>query len=87
MSKVRGFTPPFGKQNLTNDEGAIMTVAEQWKEEGREEGEIRKAKKTALSLLDQDVDINVISKATELSIDEIKKLKAENQKDFDEDKK
>ena len=77
----------YCKQNLTNDEGAIMTVAEQWKEEGREEGEIRKAKKTALKMLEKEMDINMISEITELSIDEIKKLKAENQKDFDEDKK
>lgn len=78
----------YCKQNLTDDEGAIMTVAEQWKAEGREEGReeerLNMTKKTVLKMLEQNLDVNVISKVTELSINDIKKLEAENEADFEE---
>ena len=59
-----------------------MTLAEIWKQEGREEGiergieqGIEKGKKeTARSLLDEGVDINIISSATGLSLQEIRNL-------------
>ncbi len=41
----------WSKQNLTDDEGAIMTVAEQWREEG--------VKKTALKMLKKKIDIDI----------------------------
>ncbi len=57
-----------------------MTIAEMLKQEGRKEG-VEKGRKegieetkkeTARSLLDEGVDINIISSATGLSLQEIK---------------
>ena len=69
----------WSKQNLKDDEEVIMTVAEQWIEQG--------VKKTALKMLKREMDIDTISEITELSVGEIKKLEAENQENFEEDKK
>ena len=64
----------------TINEEKIMTLAEIWKQEGRKEG-VEKGRKegieetkkeTARSLLDEGVDINIISSATGLSLQEIK---------------
>ena len=44
------------------------------KDEGREEGSTTKAIEIAKSMLAENIDINIISKCTGLSIDEIKSL-------------
>ena len=56
----------------------VMTVAEQWKK--------REKKETALRMLEEELDLNLISKVTELTIDQIEEIKAENQDYFDEKK-
>ena len=70
------------KELTENNRGKIMALADRLEEKGIEKG----VKKTALRLLDQNVDIEIISKATELSVDQIEELKAENQDYFDEKK-
>ncbi len=51
-----------------------MTLAEMLKQEGRKEGIEETKKETARSLLDEGVDINIISSATGLSLQEIRNL-------------
>jgi len=46
------------------------------REEGIEEGEKEKAKKTAIRMLEDGFEIEMISKYTELPVEEIKKLSA-----------
>ena len=48
---------------------------EEGKKEGREEGKIEEKKATAINLLDMNIDVGVIEKATGLSQAEILKLK------------
>ena len=43
--------------------------------EGIQQGKQEKAKETALKLLQENIDLNIISKCTGLSLDELKKLK------------
>ena len=71
------------KTNLTTvDEEKIMTLAEQWKQEGFKKGiekGIEKGKRErdieiARSLLAKGVEVGIISSATGLSSEEIKKL-------------
>ena len=45
------------------------------RKEGREEGKIEEKKATAINLLDMNIDVGVIEKATGLSQAEILKLK------------
>ena len=72
----------WSKHNLNDEGDTIVTVAEQWKEEGREES----IKKTALNMLKKNMDIDTISEVTELPVDQIEELKAQNQDYFDEKK-
>ncbi len=77
----------WNKQNLEDAGETVMTVAEQWLEEGREEGREEGVKKTALKMLEENYSLEEINKITEISIDQIKVLEAENQADFDSEKK
>ena len=52
----------------------------------REEGEAIKAKKTALNMLKKNMDVDTISEVTELPVDQIEEIKAENQENFDDNK-
>ncbi len=45
--------------------------------EGKAEGELEKAKKIAKKMLSEDLEINLISRFTNLTIEEIEQLKAE----------
>ena len=58
------------QMNLGRKEGR-----EEGKIEGREEGKIEEKKATAINLLDMNIDVGVIEKATGLSQAEILKLK------------
>ena len=58
------------QMNLGRKEGR-----EEGKKEGREEGKKEEKKATAINLLDMNIDVGVIEKATGLSQAEILKLK------------
>jgi predicted transposase/invertase (TIGR01784 family) len=73
----------WGRQLKPEIGEEIMTLAERLEEKGREEERANITRKTALKMLEEKAEIDFISRVTELSIDEIKKLEAENQKDFD----
>jgi predicted transposase/invertase (TIGR01784 family) len=49
------------------------------KEEGKAEGELKKARETALSMLSDGMSIETISKYTGLSVQEIENMRAQKQ--------
>ncbi|NQY43774.1 MAG: hypothetical protein HRT87_10565 [Legionellales bacterium] len=79
------------KELTENNRGKIMALAdrleEKGREEGREEGRQETVKKTALNMLKSEYPVEEISKLTELPIDQIEELKAQNQDYFDEKNK
>ena len=92
VADMRGNNPrecleTISKEFSEKNRSKIMTVADRLEEKGEIRGVEKTVKKTALKMLEEKAEIDFISRVTELSIDEIKKLKAENQKNFDEDKK
>ena len=64
----------------------IMTLADKLKKEGREEGIEQGIEqgvyRTALKMLKEKAELDFISRVTELSIDELKRLKADNEEQF-----
>jgi hypothetical protein len=57
------------------DEGKIMSIANEFIQEGLEQGMQQERMIVAKSLLARDISLDVISKATRMSLEEIKKLK------------
>jgi predicted transposase/invertase (TIGR01784 family) len=68
----------YCKQNLTDDEGEIMTVAEQWKEEGKKETALKMLKHPNKKYTKEEIEY-----LTGLPINELENLEAKNQEDFD----
>lgn len=54
---------------------AMMTTAEWLRQEGLEQGELKKARQTAQRMLDEDLDIELIVRVTGLSRKEVEKLR------------
>ena len=67
----------FDQDNVTRLYGIVqMNLGrKEGREEGREEGKKEEKKATAINLLDMNIDVGVIEKATGLSQAEILKLK------------
>jgi predicted transposase YdaD len=57
----------------------LMTLAEQFREEGKQEGEAYTVKKIALEMLKKGSDIDFIAEVNQLETKEIKKLKGQKQ--------
>ncbi len=66
MVKV-GLSPEMGDK--------IMTIAEQFKAEGKAEGKVEGIHLVAINLLEQGSDVKFVAKVTKLSLDEVKRLK------------
>jgi len=92
VADMRGNNPRKCLETITKEfseknRGKIMAVADRLEEIGREEGEIRKAKKTALKMIkhpDKKYTKEEIEYITGLPINDIDRLEAENQEDFEE---
>ena len=61
----------FQETVTENKKGAVMTIAEQLRQEGRQEG----IKKVAINMLLKKLDEKIIAESTGLSIEEIERLK------------
>ena len=64
-----------------------MTLAQRFRKQGIEQGIEQGVHKTALKMLQENLALETISKVTELSIDQIKELRAKNQKEFEKKNK
>ena len=64
----------------------VVTLAKKLKQEGIEEGfhkgEMTKARKTAVKMIQKKINIDTISEVTELPIKEIEELQAKNQEEY-----
>jgi predicted transposase/invertase (TIGR01784 family) len=60
------------RQKTINDRNSEMTIA---REEGREEGELKAKRETALKMMKKNIDLVDISEFTGLTIEELKKLR------------
>ena len=58
-----------------HDERLRLAENDEYREKGIEEGIQQNQKETALKMLQDNLDLDIISKYTELSLDELKKLK------------
>jgi predicted transposase/invertase (TIGR01784 family) len=73
----------FIKRTFTEKTSKNMaTIAAQFKEEGRQEGTFANARKIALNLLRENVPVSVVSKCTDLSIEEINKIRKEESETY-----
>ncbi len=60
----------------------IMTLAEKWRQEGIEQGIEQGALQIAVNMLNKKFDLQAISDATNIPIDKLKKLQAQNEDQF-----
>ena len=65
------------KPNLKGD---VMSVAEQWKEQGKQQGAMLKAQETARNLFSMSLSADQVSKATGLDLNTVLELKREVEK-------
>ena len=59
-----------------------MTLAEKWRQEGIEQGIEQGALQIAVNMLNKKFDLQAISDATNIPIDKLKKLQAQNEDQF-----
>lgn len=71
LSDQKKFVKELSRNLKSMDEEKIMTLAEQWKQEGRQEG----LEKAAIGMLKEGIDLSRIASILDLPLSKLKKLK------------